>query len=256
MHDDVEGCYARLTGVVVRTDEVEVTAARCPAAPPLPVWAGELIGRDDVVAGLAELIDAGTAVLTVTGPGGFGKTRCAAEAARQARTGCAGLIDLSGIATAAEMALHLAGSVEAPGRDDPIAAVADKLAGRRCVVLLDNVEQIEGRGRGGGPAGPPLPERHLVDHLADRARPGRGTGRPLDPLAHEAPPGRQSPATRLLIAAARRRGVEPAAETIPLLDRITAAIGGIPLALELAACQLRTLDRRPCCARWTIRWPP
>lgn len=242
VHDDVEGCYARLTGVVVRTDEVEVTAARCPAAPPLPVWAGELIGRDDVVAGLAELIDAGTAVLTVTGPGGFGKTRCAAEAARQARTRCAGLIDLSGIATAAEMALHLAGSVEAPGRDDPIAAVADKLAGRRCVVLLDNVEQIEGAAA-------------VVDRLAhlcpsvtwlitSRTELGLDVERAvrLDPLAHEAPPGRQSPATRLLIAAARRRGVEPAAETIPLLDRITAAIGGIPLALELAACQLRTLD--------------
>ncbi|WP_420122113.1 BTAD domain-containing putative transcriptional regulator [Nakamurella sp.] len=242
VHDDVEGCYARLTGVVVRTDRIEVGGVGRTAAPPLPVWAGDLIGRDEEVAELSELIDAGTPVLTVTGPGGFGKTRCAAEAARRAGTRCDGLIDLSGIATAAEMALHLAGSIEAPGRDDPIAAIADRLAGRRCVVLLDNVEQI---------AGAADVVARLAHHcpsvtwlITSRTELGLDVERAvrLAPLAHEATSGGLSPATRLLIAAARRRGVEPGSEATPLLDRITAAIGGIPLALELAACQLRTLE--------------
>lgn len=242
VHDDVEGCYARLTGVVVRQDRVEVSAARPTGALPLPIWAGELIGRDDVVGGIARLVDAGASVVTVTGPGGFGKTRCAAEAARLAGTRCDGLIDLSGTATAAELALHLAGSIEAPGRDDPIAAIADTLAGRRCVVLLDNVEQIEDAGDVVARLARHCPTvTWLVTSRTELGLDVEQVVR-LTPLAHESAPGQVSPATRLLIAAARRRGVEPAPAATPLLNRITAAIGGIPLALELAACQLRTMD--------------
>lgn len=242
VHDDVEGCYARTTGVVPRTDRVEASGARRTAALPLPVWTGELIGRDEVMAELTRLVDDGAPVLTVTGPGGVGKTRCAAEAAGRARTPCDGLIDLSGIGTAAEMALHLAGSIDAPGRDDPIAAIADKLAGRRCVVLLDNVEQIEGAAGVVSRLAAHCPTVTWL--ITSRTELGLDVERAirLVPLPHEADPGQLSPATRLLIAAARRRGVEPAPDSTPLLDRITAAIGGIPLALELAACQLRALD--------------
>ena len=242
VHDDVEGCYARLTGVVLRTDRPDVAAPRPSAALSLPLWAGELVGRDDVVDDIVTLIDTGAPVATVAGPGGLGKTRCATEAARRATTRCEGLIDLSGITSAGEMALHLAGSLGAPGRDDPVAAIADQLAGRRCCVLLDNAEQVEG---GAG----------VVDRLAQhcpsvtwlvtsRTELGLDAERVvrLTPLAHDSSPDRVSPAAVLLTSAARRRGVELPVGSGPVIEQIAAAIGGIPLALELAACQLQTLD--------------
>lgn len=242
VHDDVEGCYARLTGVVLHPDRTDVVAPRPNAALSLPLWTGELIGRDGVVDEIVRLIDDGVPVVTVAGPGGLGKTRCAAEAARRATTRCEGLIDLSGITAADELAVHLAGSLGAPGRDDPVAALADQLAGRRCGVLLDNAEQVDGAAA-------------VIERLArscpsvtwlvtSRTELGLDAERVvrLTPLAHESSPDQVSPAARLLTAAARRRGVELPAESAPVIGQVAAAIGGIPLALELAACQLQTLD--------------
>ncbi len=242
LHDDVEGCYARLTGVALRPGRPDVAVPRPNAALPLPLWAGELIGRDEVVDEITQLIDAGAAVVTVVGPGGMGKTRCAVEAARRAVTRCEGLVDLSGITAADELGIHLAGSLGAPGRDDPVAAIADQLAGRRCCVLLDNAEQVEG---GAAVIG------RLAEHcptvtwlVTSRTELGLDAERVirLQPLDHEATPGEVSPASSLLASAARRRGVQVRGDAWPVIDRIAAAIGGIPLALELAACQLQTLD--------------
>jgi DNA-binding SARP family transcriptional activator/tetratricopeptide (TPR) repeat protein len=242
VHDDVEGCYARLTGVIIRSDRPGVAAPRPNAALPLPIWAGDLIGRDDVVDEIISLIDAGTPVVTVAGPGGLGKTRCAAEAARRATARCEGLVDLSGVTAADEMAIHLSGSLGAPGRDDPVAASADQLVGRRCCVLLDNAEQVEG-----GAA----VVRRLAEYcptvtwlVTSRTELGLDAERVvrLAPLPHESARGEVSPAALLLTSAARRRGIALPPESAPVVDQVAVAIGGIPLALELAACQLQTLE--------------
>lgn len=242
VHDDVEGCYARLTGVVLRPGRPDVAAPRPNAALSLPIWAGELIGRDGVVDEIVRLIDDGGPVVTVAGPGGLGKTRCAVEAARRASTRCEGLIDLSGITAADELAVHLAGSLGAPGRDDAVAAITDQLAGRRCCVLLDNAEQVDGAAAVIGRLARSCAS--VIWLVTSRTELGLDEERVvrLTPLAHESTPGRVSPAARLLTAAASRRGVALPVASAPVIDRVTAAIGGIPLALELAACQLQTLD--------------
>ena len=242
VHDDVEGCYARLTGVVLRSDRPDVAAPRPSAALSLPLWAGELVGRAAVVDDVVALIDAGAPVVTVAGPGGLGKTRCATEAARRATTRCEGLIDLSGITSAGEMALHLAGSLGAPGRDDPVAAIADQLAGRRCCVLLDNAEQVEGGAAVVGRLAQHCPSvTWLVTSRTELGLDAERVVR-LTPLSHDSSPDRVSPAALLLTSAARRRGVDLPPGSGPVIEQIAAAIGGIPLALELAACQLQTLD--------------
>ena len=242
VHDDVEGCYVRLTGIELGSATPSSGSRRANAALPLPVRAGDLIGRDDTLGEIARLIDVGTPVVTVAGPGGMGKTRCAVEAARRAGTRCEGFVDLSGITSADELAVHLAGTVGAPGRDDPVTAIADQLAGQRCSVLLDNAEQIDGAATVIG---------RLADHcpsvtwlVTSRTELGLDAERVtrLQPLPHDTTAGAVSPAAALLTSAARRRGVSWPAQAQPVIDRIAASIGGIPLALELAACQLQTLD--------------
>ncbi|WP_395726122.1 AfsR/SARP family transcriptional regulator [Nakamurella sp.] len=242
VHDDVEGCYARLTGVTLRPDRSGVAAPRPNSALSLPIWAGELIGRDVVVDEIVRLIDTGAPVLTVAGAGGLGKTRCAAEGARRAITRCEGLIDLSGITTGDDLAVHLAGSLGAPGRDDPVAAIADQLAGRRCCVLLDNAEQVAGGAAVIGRLALQCPTvTWLVTSRAELGLAAEQVVR-LAPLPSDSTADRPSAAARLLTAAAGRRGVELSAEAAPVIDRVVAAIGGIPLALELAACQLQALN--------------
>ena len=250
-HDDVEASYYRLTGAVQPPVTLRTTRRSVPT-PPLPLLGGELIGRDDVVEEIVAAVDGGAPVVTVTGPGGLGKTRCAVEAARRAGTPCRGFVDLSALTTGADLALHLAGSIGVPDRDDAVAAVAAQLGGARVTVVLDNVEQIADAGGVIGELAQRCPsvswlvtsqselglsaERVVRLHpLADSpgpSVPGRSTGGPSV--------GSASPAATLLATAARRRGVR--VPDTSALEPIAALIGGIPLALELAACQLQHLD--------------
>ncbi|MFG1609669.1 BTAD domain-containing putative transcriptional regulator [Actinoplanes sp. NPDC049265] len=247
-HDDVEGAYRRLTGperpVRARSAGPSGRGARKSAGPPialsLPRWAGELVDPDGLVPRIAARLDEGPAVITVCGPGGLGKTRCAVEAAQLAATPCRGFIDLSSFTTAAELLLHLSGSFGVPDRDDPVSAVAIQLGDARCVVVLDNLEQI-------GDAAPAIRELSgrcpsvtwLLTSQTELGIDGERVVR-LRPLAHSgAGADRPSPAAALLVAAAARRGLRLDADAG--IERIAGLLGGIPLALELAAGQLQHL---------------
>jgi len=247
-HDDVEGAYYRLTGAE-RSGPArkagpatrDTGASIGPSiALSLPRWAGELIDRDGLVTRIAARLDEGPGVITISGPGGMGKTRCAVEAARLAATVCRGFVDLSPFTTGTEFVLHLAGSFGVPDRDDPVSAVAAQLGTGRGVVVLDNLEQI-----GDAPS--------VIHELAVRcpsvtwlltSQTQLGIGGEqvirLHPLAQGcARDDGPSPAAALLIAAAARRGVP--LEQGPQIEMIAELVGGIPLALELAACQLQHL---------------
>jgi DNA-binding SARP family transcriptional activator/tetratricopeptide (TPR) repeat protein len=241
-HDDVPGCYARLTGAPRPTLDLggsqSVSPARSSTTLTLPKWEGELLGRDDAVGEIVDAVAEGCSIVTVVAPGGMGKTRCAVEAARRSPLPCRGFLDLSALLFGAELALHLAGSFGVPDRDDPVAAVASQLVGEPCTVVLDNVEQIEG-----APA--VLDELvawcpSVVWLVTSQIELGLARERivRLDPLSTSVgdEPG---PSAALLTAAARRRGVRLTPDA-PVAD-IAARIGGIPLALELAACQLQYL---------------
>ncbi len=243
-HDDVEGCYYRLSGA---TRPVLAAGAAPRPVPPasmsLPQWGGELIGRDEVVAEIVGLLDGPPRIITITGPGGMGKTRCAVEAAGRAATPCLGFVDLSALSTGADMALHLSGSFGVPDRDDPAAALATQVDGVRASVILDNTEQI--------------PDAAVVVQEFARRCPsvswlvtsqtelGLDAERvirlaPLSGQPDEPGGGAPSPSAALLRAAARRRGILLPHDAP--LEQIAALVGGIPLALELAACQLQHLE--------------
>ena len=243
-HDDVEASYYRLTGVSLPPVRLGAPRRSSTALPPLPRPVGDLVGRDGVIADVVALVDEGLPVITITGPGGMGKTRCAVEVARRAGTPCRGFVDLSAVSSGAGLALHLAGTFGVPDRDDPVSAVAAQLAGPPTTVVLDNLEQIADATEVVGALAQRCPSVvWLVTSQTELGLPEERVVR-LRPLDADHPhsaaaPGRSASAT-VLASAVERRGVRVVGEE--LLEEIAALIGGIPLALELAACQLQYLE--------------
>ncbi|MEU8488193.1 hypothetical protein [Streptomyces sp. NPDC048641] len=196
-----------------------------------------LVGRDGAAAALEALLRENR-LITVTGPGGVGKSALAAEVVRRKRrepwsaTGTADLaaLDISGLVpNALARALLIDGDPAVPQLPALTAAI-----GRRPVLLV--VDTCERRAE---------ECTATLLHLVQACPELRvlATSRvPLDtpvtfPLAPLTPGG----AARLLTTAARALGAprDPGPEPA---RRICAALGGLPLALRIAAGQLKRHD--------------
>ena len=108
----------------------------------LPVPVSPLIGRDAQLVRLEQLLDGHRAV-TLTGPAGAGKTRLAIEvAARSRRPVC--YVDFSPIddpGLVAPTVAAAAGVTITPG-DDPVTSIAETLASRDVLLVLDTCEHV------------------------------------------------------------------------------------------------------------------
>ncbi|MCI3931607.1 ATP-binding protein [Streptomyces sp. AN091965] len=187
-------------------------------------------------------------LVTLTGPGGSGKTRLAEEAA--AGHPSAWLAELApldrpeAVPGAVVSALDLRETVlitselTAP-QDDPVALLVEYCAPRSLLLLLDNCEHVIG-------AAAELAETLLtrcpdLTIVATSREPLGVPGeavRPVEPL----PP---DPAHRLFAerAAAVRPGFDATADAAAV-DEICRRLDGLPLAIELAAARLRLLTPR------------
>jgi predicted ATPase len=115
-----------------------------------------LFGRDDDIAAVADLVRSGTRLVTLTGPGGVGKTRLAAAVSEVLagefpdgllQISLAPLADASALMATIGRALGLAG-LDAPGAYDLVAA---HLRASRLLLLLDNSSTCSApRSRSGG----------------------------------------------------------------------------------------------------------
>lgn len=222
----------------------------------LPVQPTPLIGRDQEVAAVsARLCEPGVRLLTLSGPGGVGKTRLAlAVATDLAETFDLGAIfvDLASIRDPALVATTVAQSVgiwEAGHRPAHL-TLADYLRGRSVLVIVDNFEHVL-------PAAPQLAEmlgacpslRVLV------------TSRAALHLRWEheisVAPLALTSAIELFIERARTVGSALALtpENREAIAAICARLDGLPLAIELAAARVRLLPPSTLLERLERRLP-
>jgi predicted ATPase/DNA-binding SARP family transcriptional activator len=218
---------------------------------PLPTPLTELVGRDDAVADLRTLLRTHRLV-TLTGPGGVGKTRLALEVARAEDDAC--LVELAGLprATAVDaLADVVAAALSIRDGSRPRSSadrLADVLRQRRLLLVLDNCEHVV-------EAVAALVPRMLlapgVRVLATSREPLGVSGehlRELPPLdVPEAGASTtdvlRSGAVRLFAAraAAASPGFAVTADNAETVATICRRIDGIPLAIELASARVRVL---------------
>ncbi|GAA1761029.1 DUF4062 domain-containing protein [Agromyces humatus] len=210
-----------------------------PVRPPTPLT--RLVGRADELATLTRMLTRdGQRLVTVTGPGGIGKSRLAVAAARDAEPSFPDGVVFVDLAPVLEPGLVITAVANAMGiRDAGDRPIADKvssaLAGRRVLLVLDNVEQVVDA----APKLTALLGQSDASVLATSRILLRVRGEqnvPLGPL-----PSRE--AGELFVD--RARAVKPDFELTDANARhvvaICEALDNVPLALELAAARLRVL---------------
>ena len=214
-----------------------------------PAALTSFVGRAAVVAEVASRLGE-YRLVTVTGPGGGGKTRLAGEVARHVAGQFADGVWLAELAAVRDPAQVVAAVAAAVGiRDLPpvgaVDAVTDALARRQLLLVLDNCEHVV-------EAAAELCGRLLlcaddVRVLATSREPLRIAGEAryrLAPLSLPGPddlaePG-ASEAVALFADRAQRAdaGFALDAETWPLVAKLVARLDGMPLAIELAAARV------------------
>jgi hypothetical protein len=124
-------------------------AGDLPLAGALPVPATPLLGREREAAAVEDLVvREGARLVTLTGPGGVGKSRLAVEAARRLATGFTDgvrFVDLAAVPSADLVAAAVAvglGLSTSAGR--LLTDVQSYLRTRRLLLVLDNFEQVVG----------------------------------------------------------------------------------------------------------------
>lgn len=227
----------------------------------LPVFATGLVGRDADIAAVDELLRS-SRLVTLTGPGGAGKTRLATAVAAAAADRYPDGVWFVGLSSAADLTAMWTQLGEVIDADvhaaaDPADAVHAAVDTWRALLVLDNLEHLPDVDE---PIAALLSAAPHVDVLATSRRALLLAGQhefPVEPLAvpHDATDAEGSPAVELF--AQRARAVRPgfavdaanAADVAELCRRLD----GLPLAIELAAAHLRLLSPTALLARLDTR---
>ncbi|HST64415.1 MAG TPA: tetratricopeptide repeat protein, partial [Mycobacteriales bacterium] len=240
-------------GPAVQTQAVQTQAAPTPAPRALPPRLTSFLGRETDLRRVAALLQQHRLV-TITGPGGVGKTSLALEAARTVAAGfgdgvgfvrLAGVTDPEQLPQAALTALQVHDVATVTAEDQLLGHLRDRAA----LLVLDNCEHL-------ADACALLAERLLescpgVRLLATSREPLAARGEvqsALDPLpvpAGDAPPADLAGSTAVQLFVDRARAALPdfdlGDDNAGAVAAICRHLDGIPLALELAAARVAAL---------------
>jgi predicted ATPase len=214
----------------------------------IPVPASSLVGRDTDMVDLRQALES-SRLVTVTGPGGIGKTRLVLEVARR----CVGdfadgvlFVPLAGLADAGDVFSAVAKVAGVDSSDaDVVLDLTAALHARSVLLVLDNFEHVI-------EAAPTLAgllsDLPLLKVLVTSRTPLEVSGEvewPLDGLSVRSAgsPG-DSEAAQLFVARARARRPELHLTNHDLasVDEICRRLDGVPLAIELAAARVKLLS--------------
>ena len=198
-----------------------------------------MIGRDDDIDTVERLLRAGARAVTLTGPGGVGKTSLALEAARRVDSAFPGGIYFVALEEVTDLAGAwpvIASALGAEESTDAGASVVATLRARRALVVLDNMEQL----RDAALLVNEMLEASPVAILATSRGPLRITFEQQYPVSPVAPDA----AITLFERAAQRvrPGFVVDAAVADEVADICSALDGLPLAIELVASRIRHLS--------------
>jgi predicted ATPase/DNA-binding SARP family transcriptional activator len=226
-------------------------------SPTLPAPLTTFIGRERALGEVVAAIRAHR-LLTLTGPGGSGKTRLSIEAARHVADSFEEGVTWIELAAVTDPGLvpqtvAAAFGIRQQQCRGPGEAVAQYLGGRRMLVVLDNCEHvIEGAAELVTVLLRDAPQVHVLATSRERIAVAGERVWPVPPLG--LPPRRARELDTVLASEAVRLFLDRAAAVVPAfsIDAATAAaiadicvrVDGIPLAIELAAARMNVLAPR------------
>jgi predicted ATPase/class 3 adenylate cyclase len=228
----------------------------------LPVQLSSFLGRERELEEIEASLER-SRLLTLTGPGGTGKTRLSLQVgAREADRFPDGIffIPLSLLKDPDLVPATIAQELGIPDRGglSPMAALIDHLRERRTLLILDNFEQV-------AEAAPRVAEllaaspglailatsRSALRIYGEREYPVPPLATP-DPRLHESPE-RLSQYESVALFIERAMAVKPdfqvTNENAPAVAEISSRLDGLPLAIELAAARINVLPPQAMLAR-------
>ncbi|RKE12273.1 AfsR/SARP family transcriptional regulator [Catellatospora citrea] len=224
----------------------------------IPEETSSFIGREDDLTAVRAAL-ATSRLVTLTGPGGVGKTRLAMQLAAGAQGYADGVrwCELGAITDPAAVGHALAAAIGArqqPGCDIE-ESVRAYLATRRLLLVVDNCEHVlDAAARLVASVQRSCPQ---VAVLATSRAPLGAPGELIQPIAPLPVPGDETPdaagsaSVRLFADRARavRPGLDLTGQNLAHVAEVCRRLDGLPLAIELAAARMRALNPADLVAR-------
>ena len=225
----------------------------------LPVSMTSLLGRERAIGEVAGLIErSGVRLVTLTGPGGVGKTRLAVAVGERLRDRFGAGTVFVPLESVTDPRVVLAAIGRMAGADltrtgSPLDAMAETFGDGAWLLVLDNLEQVINVARDLGVLLARCPgvvilatSRTVLELQAEREYPVPPLPLPPLPGSGEVPAGElaASPAMALFVerASAVRPGFTLTEGNAAAVAEICRRLEGLPLAIELAAGRTRLLD--------------